>query len=159
MKHLLLLAVFLALIAMTGLVDAAGQEVRTCDFELKGGCRSGQARVTLTDGKVTGLDAVVIWCGRVGHRKSLDFTCTINSDRSDGESTWSEDSGATVITDKSAFTDPTKPDRIKVTIGRDVTIDLNETQSLWRCGAGAELPLAITIPAQGRACRVQFRAP
>ena len=159
MKHLLLPAVFLALIAMTGLVDAAGQEVRACDFELKGGCRSGEARVTLADGKVTGLDAVVIWCGPGGNRQSLDFTCTINSDRSDGEATWSEDSGQTVIADKSAFTDPTKPDRIKVTVGRDVTIDLNEPQSLWRCGAGAELPLTTNIPAQGRACQVRFRAP
>jgi hypothetical protein len=33
-----------------------------------------------------------------------------------------------VITDSSPFADPTKSDRIKVTVGRDVTLDLNETQ-------------------------------
>ena len=154
-----LLAAFLALTAMARFADAAGPELRTCDFDLKGGCRSGQARVTLVNGKVTGLDVGVIWCGRGGHRKSPDFTCTINLDRSDGSSTWSEDTGATVITDQSPYADPTKPDRIKVTVGRDVTIDLNETQSLWRCGAGAELPLTIIMPAQGRTCQVRFRAP
>jgi hypothetical protein len=53
-------------------------------------------------------------------------------------SKWSEDAGATVITDSSPFADPTKSDRIKVTVGRDVTLDLNETQSpkMW-CGCGA----------------------
>jgi hypothetical protein len=164
MKRLVFLAavfpnVFLALTTMTSFAQASGQEIRACDFDLKGGCRSGQVRVTLADGKVVGLDAFVIWCGRGGHRKSLDYSCTINSARGDGESTWSDDAGATVINDGSPYTDPTKPDRIKVTVGRDVSIDLDEAQSLWRCGAGAELPLTIVIPAQGRTCRVRLRAP
>jgi hypothetical protein len=154
-----LLALFLAQTPMPRFAHAAGPDIRSCDFDLKGGCRSGEARVTLADGKVTGLDVVVIWCGRGGHRKSLDFTCTVNSTRDDGESAWSEDAAATVITDKSSFTDPSKPDRIKVTVGRDLTIDFTQTQSFWRCGAGAELPLSIVVPAQGRACRVRLRAP
>ncbi len=149
----------LLLMPLSGLAHAGGQEIRTCDFDLKGGCRSGQARVTLADGKVMGLDVLVIWCGRGGHRKSLDFTCSINSSRGDGTSTWSEDAGATVITGSSPFADPTKSDRIKVTVGRDVTLDLNETQSVPRCGAGAELPQIIVIPAHKSVCRVRFSEP
>jgi len=154
-----LLAAFLALTAMTRFADAAGPELRTCDFDLKGGCRSGEARVTLVNGKVTGLDVDVIWCGRGGHRKSLDYTCTIDLSRGDGESAWLEDAGATVITDSSPYTDPREPDRIKVTVGREVSIDLNETQSVPRCGVGAELPESIVIPAHKSVCRVRFREP
>jgi hypothetical protein len=159
MKRLLRCAGLLLLMLSSGFAHAGGPEIRTCDFDLKGGCRSGQACVTLADGKVIGLDVVVIWCGRGGHRKSLDFTCSTNSTRGDGESTWSEDAGATVITDSSPFTDPTKPDRIKVTVGRDVTLDLNETQSIPRCGTGAELPQTIVIPAHKSVCRVRFSEP
>ena|SRR5689334_10768115 len=98
MKRLLRCVGLLLLTLLSGFARAGGQEIRTCDFDLKGGCRSGQARVTLADGKVIGLDVLVIWCGRGGHRKSLDFTCSINSSRGDGMSKWSEDAGATVIT-------------------------------------------------------------
>jgi hypothetical protein len=105
MKRVVFLAVFLLLTTVTRFAHAAGQEFRTCDFDLKGGCRSGEARVTLTDGAVITVEVDVIWCGRGGHRKSLDYTCTINSSRGDGESTWSEDAGATVITDSSPYTE------------------------------------------------------
>jgi hypothetical protein len=159
MKRLLRCVGLLLLTLLSGFARAGGQEIRTCDFDLKGGCRSGQARVTLADGKVIGLDVLVIWCGRGGHRKSLDFTCSINSSRGDGMSKWSEDAGATVITDSSPYTDSTKPDRMKVTVGRDVTLDLNETQSIPRCGAGAELPQTIVIPAHKSVCRVRFSEP
>ena len=159
MKRLFRCAGLLLLTLLSGFAHAAGQEIRTCDFDLKGGCRSGQARVTLADGKVIGLDVLVIWCGRGGHRKSLDFTCSINSSRGDGTSKWSEDAGATVINDSSPFADPIKSDRIKVTVGRDVTLDLNETQSIPRCGAGAELPQTIVIPAHKSVCRVRFSEP
>jgi hypothetical protein len=159
MKRVVFLAVFLLLTTVTRFAHAAGQEFRTCDFDLKGGCRSGEARVTLTDGAVITVEVDVIWCGRGGHRKSLDYTCTINSSRGDGESTWSEDAGATVITDSSPYTDPREPDRIKVTVGREVSIDLSETQSIPRCGAGAELPQSIVIPAHKSVCRVRFREP
>ena len=47
--------------------------------------------------------------------------------------------GATVITDSTPYTDPREPDRIKVTVRHEVSIDLNETQSVPRCGVGAEL--------------------
>jgi hypothetical protein len=71
---------------------------------------------------------------------------------------WTEDAGATLIANRSPF-NPNEADRVKVTVGRDVSIDLSETQSLGRCGAGAELPQTIVIPARRAACRVQLRAP
>jgi hypothetical protein len=159
MKRLRRCAGLLLVMPLSGFAHAGGHQIRTCNFEVKARCASGNARVTLADGKVTGVDLVVIWCGRGGHRKSLDFTCTINLSRGDGESTWSEDAGATVITDSSPYTDPTRSDRIKVTIGRDVTLDLNETESVPRCGAGAELPKTIVIPAHKSLCRVRFSEP
>jgi hypothetical protein len=54
---------------------------------------------------------------------------------------------------------PQQPDRVKVTVGRDVSIDLSEAQSLGRCGTGAELPRAIVILARAKACRVRLDVP
>jgi hypothetical protein len=71
---------------------------------------------------------------------------------------WSEDGAATLIANGSPF-NPQQPDRVKVSVGRNVSIDLSEAQSLGRCGAGAELPRSIVIPAQGKACRVRLGEP
>ena len=71
----------------------------------------------------------------------------------DGESEWSEEGGVTVIANTSPF-NPDQLDRVKVTVGRHVSIDLEAAQALGRCGAGADLPRAIVIPAQRRACWV-----
>ena len=157
MKHLLRCAALLVLTLLAGFAHATGQELRKCDFDLKGGRRSGEARVTLADGAVIRVEVDVIWCGRSGHRKSLDYTCTVNTSRGDGESTWSDDAGATVITDSTPYTDPREPDRIKVTVGHEVSIHLNETQSVPRCGVGAELPESIVISGAqiGLSCAVQ----
>jgi hypothetical protein len=95
----LFLVVFLALTSMTRFAHAAGQELRTCDFDLKGGCPFGYARVTLAQGAVTRVEVGVIWCNR--QRGAPGYTCTIDSSRDDKESTWSDDAGAVVITDNS----------------------------------------------------------
>jgi hypothetical protein len=64
-----------------------------------------------------------------------------------------------MIANASPF-NPEEPDRVRVTVGRHLSIDLDEAQSLGRCGVGAELPRgAIVIPAQRKACRVWLRAP
>jgi hypothetical protein len=158
MKRFALVAVFPALATMTLFARADGHEVRRCDFELKRGCIAGYASVTLVNGTLQKIEGVVIWCGRGGHRKSLDYSCTIDSSRDDKASTWSDDAGATVIANASPW-NPDQPDRMKVTIGRDVSIDFDEAQSLGRCGVGAELPRAIVIPAQSAACRVWLKTP
>src|SRR5215472_10776587 len=94
-KYFVRCAVVLALAAFPA--RAEEQEIRRCDFELKHGCITGYATVTLAHGTVVRLEALVIWCGPGGHRKSLDYSCTIDSSRDDKESTWSDDAGATVI--------------------------------------------------------------
>jgi hypothetical protein len=149
--------VFLLTLARVSLVaHAEAQQIRDCDFKLKNGCFSGDARVTLANGAVTRLEVDIVWCNR--QRGAPGYTCTIDSSRGDGASTWSEDGDATLIANGSPFNSD-QPDRVKVTVGRDVTIDLNEAQSAGSCGAGAELPLTIVIPAQGQACRVRLREP
>jgi hypothetical protein len=129
---------------------AEGKEIRACKFEVKARCASGEARVRLADGVVQRVAVDVFWCGLAGRP---GYTCIIDSSRSDKDSLWSEDGGATLIANASPW-DPDHADRVKVTVGRYVSIDLDEAQSLGRCGAGAELPRAIVIPAQRRACRV-----
>jgi hypothetical protein len=157
MNRLAFLAVVVALTTMSRSAQAGGQDIRACDFEVKTRCVSGDARVTLADGKVRRIEVDVIWCNR--QRGAPGYTCTIDSSRDDGESKWSEDTGTTVITDSSVSPDPHELDTIKVTVGPDVTVDLNEALSRWRCGAGAELPQTIVIPAQGKVCRVRFSEP
>lgn len=149
------LAVLLLLTTSTAIAAADQQEIRTCDFEVKARCVSGDASVTLAKGVVIKVEVDVFWCGQGG---GLGYTCTIDSSRSDRDAVWSDDRGATVIANASPFT-PNQPDRLKVTVGRYVSIDMDEAQSLGRCGAGAELPRAIVIPAQKGRCRVWLGAP
>jgi hypothetical protein len=154
MKRLAFLVVFLTLARTIPFAHAEEQGSRQCDFEAKRGCVAGDARVTLAHGAVTRVEVDVIWCNR--QRGAPAYTCTVDSSRDDGESAWSEEAGATVITNSSVSPDPHELDTIKVTGGPDVTIDLNGALSRWRCGAGAELPQTIVIPAQGKVCRARF---
>jgi hypothetical protein len=139
----------------TGLACAAGQEVRHCDFDVKARCASGEARVTIANGVVNRVEVDVIWCGLPGHPA---YTCTIDSSRVDPDSKWSSYGSTTVIANTSPL-NPNYPDRVKVTLGPDVTIDFKEAQSLGHCGAGAELPQTLVIPARGKACRVRLGEP
>ncbi len=151
LRHFKYPAILLLMVtASIGIASAGGTETRVCEFEVKARCTSGAASVTLADGVVRSIAVDVFRCGLPGRP---GYRCTINSSRDDKESLWSEEAGATLIANPSPF-DATRADRVKVTVGRYVSIDLDEAQSLGRCGAGAELPRAIVIPAQGRTCRV-----
>jgi len=152
MKHLVCLAAVLAVVTSTGLARAEPQETHSCEFKVKMPSVWGQASVTLADGKLTKLAVTILYSS--GERGRPGYTCTIDSSRTDDPaSQWSEDGGATVITNASPFNEK-EPDRVKVTVGKFVSIDLEETQSLGRCGVGAALPKAIVIPAKGKVCRV-----
>lgn len=159
MKHRICLGALLAVLpmvtAVTGVAYAAGQEIRACDFAVKARCASGDARVTLADGKVTRVEVDVSWCGPP---RRPGYICTIDSSRGDKDTHWSDDGGATLIDNTSPW-NPNDPDRVKVTVGQDVSIDLADAQSLGRCGAGAALPRAIVVPAKKGACRVWLREP
>ena len=149
MKPLIHLAVFLGA-AFGGLAAARADEVRTCEFKAKAGCVSGDARVTLDGGAVKRIEVDVFWCGLQGRP---GYSCSVDATRGDQDSRWSEEGGAKIVANGSPF-NPALPDRIKVTVGRFVSIDFAEAQSLGRCGAGAELPRAIVIPEKKGACRV-----
>jgi hypothetical protein len=146
---------YTALVLATTASAIRADEVRTCDFKIKSRCASGQASVTLTNKVVKKVEIDVIWCGQGG---APGYTCAIDSSRDEKDSQWSQDGQATVVANMQA-SNPAQPDRVKVTVGRFVSIDLDEAQSLGRCGAGAELPRAIVIPAKKGACRVWLRNP
>jgi len=151
-KPFICLVVFLAATAPARIAGAAEQDIRSCDFEIKGRCVAGEAHVTLAGGVVKRLEVTVIWCGRRDHPA---YICSIDSTRGEADAVWSEDGDATVIANTSPF-NPHEPDRVKLTVGRQVSIDLHDTQSLGRCGAGAALPLTVVIPARKGACRVRL---
>ena len=96
------------------------------------------------------VEVNVDWCALGG---GPVYSCTINSSRGDRDSKWSQEGDATIIANAAPF-NASQPDLVKVTVGQQVSIDLEQAQSLGRCGAGAELPRAIVIPAQKGACRV-----
>lgn len=144
-------ALLIAVALASAVVAARADEIRACDFKLKSGCIAGDARVTLADGKVQHLEFDIVWCGL--HKGAPGYTCMIDATRNDGESKWSENGGATIVAGPSD--DPTRPDSIKVTAGRFVSIDFSHAQSGGRCGAGADLPRALVVPEKkGRPCRV-----
>ena len=147
-KHLIGLAVVLA--ALGGVAAAQANEIRACQFEVKARCVSGDARVTQGGSTIKRIEVNVFWCGPQGQP---GYSCTIDSSRGDKDSTWSEEDGATVVANASPF-NAAQPDRVKVTVGKYVSIDLAQAQSVGRCGAGAELPRAIVIPENKDVCRV-----
>jgi hypothetical protein len=100
MKHRICLAVLPVMSTSARIAHASGQEIRTCDFEVKARCASGEARVTLDDGMVKRVEIDVSWCGLPG---KPGYTCAIDSSRGDRDSTWSEDGGATLIANASPF--------------------------------------------------------
>ena len=151
MKHRIYLAALLLAVSTT---IARAEDIRACAFVVKARCASGDARVTLADGVVKRVEVNVVWCGLHGY----GYTCTIDASRGDRDSVWSDDRGGTLIANASPW-NPAQPDRVRVSVGRTVLIDFAEAQSLGRCGAGAELPRTIVIPAQKGACRVRLGAP
>jgi hypothetical protein len=155
MKHRPALAAALMLAALTTTAQAAEPETHACNFKIKARCVKGDASVTLAGGKVIRVVVDVYWCGLPGRP---GYSCLIDSSRGDADAKWSEENGATVI-DNTAPANPADPDRMKVTVGLEVSIDLAAAQSLGRCGAGAELPRTILIPAKKAACRVKLGGP
>ena len=150
MTRLVLLALLMTATTSTGVARAGGQDIRKCAFAVKARCASGDARVALVDGAVQSVEVNVDWCALGG---GPVYSCTINSSRGDRDSKWSQEGDATIIANAAPF-NASQPDLVKVTVGQQVSIDLEQAQSLRRCGAGAELPRAIVIPAQKGACRV-----
>ena len=155
MKHLAGLAVLLAMAVSTAAARAEQQETRSCEFKVKMPRVWGQANVTLADGKLTKLAVTVFYSGLPGRP---GYTCTIDTSRGDEDSRWSDDGDATLIDNPSPF-NSSEPDRVKVTVGKYVSIDMEDTQSLGRCGVGAALPKAIVIPVNSKTCRVWNVAP
>lgn len=149
---------FAALLTATlaaSFAHAEGQIVRRCDFEVKARCASGDASVTLVDGKLQSIAVDIDWCGLGG---GLLYSCSIDSSQGDKGSNWSEAGGSTIISNATPF-NATQQDLVKVTVGRYVSIDMENAQSLGRCGAGATLPRAIVIPSPPGPCRVWMNDP
>ena len=151
MKHLTQGAL-VAVALFGGAATAAADDIRACDFAVRARCASGHARVTFAGGALKRVEVDVDWCGGKG---APGYSCSIDASRGDKDSQWSDVGGATTIANSAPY-DATHPDSLKVTAGRTVSIDLANTQSLGRCGAGAELPRAIVIPEKKGACRVQL---
>lgn len=129
---------------------ADAEFVRACDFEVKSRCASGEARATFNGTELTKLAIDVYWCGSQG---KPGYSCVVDYSRNDKNSSWSEVAGTVLIENRSPW-NPSLPDRIKVKVGKHVSIDLEEAQSSGTCGAGAELPRAIVISEGKAACRV-----
>jgi hypothetical protein len=122
----------------------------TCEFDVPKQCTSGSARVTFKGDTLDELAVESFTCGLPG---KPGYACDVSFKRGDKESTWSDANGATIIDKKSPF-DSTRPDRIKVTVGKFISIDLAEVQVSGACGAGAELPSALVITKGKHTCRV-----
>jgi len=133
----------------------AKDELRSCTFEVKSRCASGEAKVRVSGNAAASVSVNVFWCGRKG---TPGYSCVVEFSRNDGKAKWSEESGTAVVENASPW-NPGQPDRIKVTVGKHVSLDFEEAQSGGACGAGAELPRAIVIPEGKGACRVWLNAP
>ena len=133
-----------------------GQEmVRSCDWEVKSRCASGSASVTFVGGVPAKVSVDSYYCGP--RRGAPGYSCTVMYERSDKHSVWSEHGNTLVISNQESS--PSQPDKLKLVIGKHISIDLDETPRVGNCGAGAELPRAIVIPEGEKVCRVWLFGP
>ena len=98
LERVIYLAVLLVAAPLILVARADGQEIRKCDFEVKARCATGDASVTLADGVVKSVEVNVYWCGLKGQP---GYICAMDSSRTDPNAKWSEDGGATLITNAS----------------------------------------------------------
>ena len=130
--------------------EAAAPVVHSCKYAVAERGTSGQATVEILDGAIVRVDVTVAYAGlpdRPG------YSCTLEASGGDPTTRWSRNGAVTEI----AFAaDPHGPeDLVVITQGeREFVIDLSNTWSSGRCGAGAELPARLTIPRAGGTCGV-----
>ena len=129
---------------------AESESLHKCEFSVKSRCASGRAEATFTGSELTRLYVDVFMCGLPG---KPGYSCSVKYSRNDENSTWTESGGVVTIENGSPW-NPSTPERIKVTVGKHVSIDLDELPSAGYCGAGAELPSAIVILENKSTCRV-----
>ena len=104
-------------------------------------------------GEPVKLSVNAFWCGRPG---APGYTCTVEYNRTGDDSKWSRQ-GAAYVIDNASPANPDRPDRMVLTVGKDISLDLEDAQSSGACGAGAELPRAIVMPAGAKTCRVTLQ--
>jgi len=116
---------------------------------------SGDVAVEVRDGEVRSLSVQTYFPGLPGNP---GYSCTLRAARGDGESSWTVEGAVTTVeltAEKGAWPDP---DLVRIVpLPGGYRIDLSNTRSSsMTCGAGAELPEAITIVGTGGQCRTDW---
>jgi len=126
----------------------------SCKYEIKRNCTLGSVELELKDGRIQRIDFGNFYCPAHGE---IGFTCSIDVSRGDKNTKWTDKGGSSTIEFSGA---DNSPDGNSLTISRvrnGVVIDMRNTSSYGRCGAGAELPERIFVPARSKKCEVKLR--
>ncbi len=143
MKVLLWLWLWLCLFSL----QVSAEEMR-CDFPRKSGQAKGYALVKRSDGVPVSLDIAVFFKSEGG---GMGYSCSLTANRLEKDAMWEYGKHGVQIT----FAED---DMLRIKKSRNgLILDLNDTRSDSRCGAGAELPTRIEIRASGKNCKVKFK--
>jgi len=136
--------------AAAALGEASG--TYTCSYKLFSSCGNGSATIKLLNGKLQQVSFESLFCATPAKPANR---CSLDSARG-GPDRWSESGTAVRI----EFTHPKYPemdDALAVTVQEQaIVIDFGESQSLPRCGLGANLPEKLTLDPADKHCKVEY---
>jgi hypothetical protein len=139
-------------VALLGPVAPAGPAspavTHSCKYESRGGILA-EASIELREGKVTKVELSDLFPGRPGE---LGYSCYIQTARDDGDMKWRDVEGAIEIelSNSADFGDGSF--MVVRPTAKGFNFDLSRAKSSGICGAGAELPAALTIVKASKTC-------
>lgn len=135
--------------------EPAGQpsDKFSCSYDIKRRCTSGTAEVELQQGRPRRVNFENFVCGLPG---APGYTCTVES-TADGKDKWQQTGKTTRINFHESW-NPDNPDTLTVTAEPSrIVLDFADTQSLGKCGSGAELPDRVVIDPKTKRCEVDLK--
>ena len=131
----------------------ADASVYTCSYDVKRYGTSGSARIEVRDGVIRKARFDNHFRGSPGN---LGYSCYLDANRGDGETEWKETGNAIEI----KFDNPDFDDFMTISPTADgFLIDMSNTRSGDKCGAGAELPKRLTVYRSTRKCKTEGVSP
>jgi hypothetical protein len=131
----------------------ADASVYTCSYEVKRYGMSGSASIEVRDGVIHKASVDNHFRGSPGN---LGYSCYLDANRGDGETEWKESGNAIEI----KFDNPDFDDFMTISPTADgFLIDMSNTRSGGKCGAGAELPKRLIVSRSTRKCKTEDVSP
>ena len=127
--------------------------IYSCDYAIKNRGTSGSLTVELKKGVVNKVSFDNFY---IGLPDKMGYSCVMEASRNDNETKWKDNNNITTV----EFDDASEyegGDYMTISPKKSgYIIDLKNTISSMKCGAGAELPKILTITKLNKKCKVKL---